>query len=287
MGSGRFNTSSYAAAASVRSLTGASAFAYTDTTLKGTPRSQWKVHPDLEPKGVVTRESRDSTEHPTSLAIAVLFDTTGSMHRVPRVLQTALPHLFDSIQQNNYVEHPQIMFGAIGDAHFDPISIQISQFESDNRVEDHLGNILLYGGGGNGLNESYELGLYFMARHTSIDCHEKRGQKGYLFIIGDEQPYPNVNHQELLDVFDQPTQETLSFEDVLKEAQEKYEVYFLLPGGSVNENNPKVINFWTQHLGDHFLRLPDPADVVEAIGMTIATNEAVKNLAAVTAPTIP
>ena len=32
--------------------------------------------------------------------------------------------------------------------------------------------------------------MYFMARHTSLDCHEKRGQRGYLFIIGDELRLP-------------------------------------------------------------------------------------------------
>ena len=40
------------------------------------------------------------------------------------------------------------------------------------------------------MTESYELAMYFMARHTALDCHEKRGKRGYLFIIGDEMAYP-------------------------------------------------------------------------------------------------
>ncbi len=237
-------------------------------------------------KGVDKRESRDSTEHPTSVAIGVIFDTTGSMHRVPRLLQAELPKLLDSIQQNHYVEHPQILFGAIGDAKFDPISVQMGQFESDNTMEENLGNIVLYGGGGDGLNESYELALYFMARHTSIDCYEKRGKKGYLFIIGDEMPYPEVNPDQLMNIFDESTQVTLTFEDVLAEAKEKYEVYYLLPGGTSNEFNTEVHDFWRKHLdADHFLTMPNPEDVVEQIGMTIATNEAVNSLGTMTNPT--
>ena len=38
----------------------------------------------VDPFGVTARESRDSAEHPRSLAIAVLFDVTGSMRGVPR-----------------------------------------------------------------------------------------------------------------------------------------------------------------------------------------------------------
>ena len=82
MGSGRWSTDVYDAAARFRAATGASAFAYSDS---GAAR----VHDTLDPLGVPVRESRDSAEHPESLAIAVLFDVTGSMRDVPRTLQLA------------------------------------------------------------------------------------------------------------------------------------------------------------------------------------------------------
>jgi hypothetical protein len=78
------------------------------------------------------------------------------------------------------------MFGAIGDATCDRAPLQVGQFESDNRMDDDLSRILLEGGGGGQKTESYELAMYFMARHTAADCYEKRGKRGYLFIIGDE-----------------------------------------------------------------------------------------------------
>ena len=82
MGSGRWSTDVYDAAARFRAASGASAFAYSDS---GAART----HPDLDPRGVPVRESRDSAEHPRSVAIAVLFDVTGSMRAVPRVLQAS------------------------------------------------------------------------------------------------------------------------------------------------------------------------------------------------------
>src|SRR6516162_6519667 len=106
MGSGRWSSDTYEAAARLRG--DASAFGYSDSGAR-------TVHPALDPFEV-TRESRDSDEHPNSLAIAVLFDVTGSMGAVPRGLQAKLPNLLGLLTDASYVEHPQIMFGAIGDA---------------------------------------------------------------------------------------------------------------------------------------------------------------------------
>jgi hypothetical protein len=144
----------YDAAARYRAATGASAFGYSDS-------GATRVHPDLDPRDIM-RESRDSDEHPESLAIAVLFDVTGSLRHVPRALQEKLPQLLGLLLRQGYVEHPQILFGAIGDATCDRAPLQIGQFESDNRMDDDLGRILLEGGGGQ-MTESYELAMYFMA----------------------------------------------------------------------------------------------------------------------------
>ena len=53
MGSGRWSTDVYDAAARFRAATGASAFAYSDG-------GATRVHPALDPRGVAARESRDS-----------------------------------------------------------------------------------------------------------------------------------------------------------------------------------------------------------------------------------
>lgn len=150
MGSGTWSTNVYDAAARYRTASGASAFAYSDG-------GATSVHEDLDPIGVTVRESRDSDDHPESLALAVLFDVTGSMGGVPRTLQAKLPGLLGLLMRKGYVEHPQILFGAVGDATCDRAPLQIGQFESDNRMADDLGRILLEGGGGGQLTESYEL----------------------------------------------------------------------------------------------------------------------------------
>ena len=70
----------------------------------------------MNPLGVAVRESRDSDIHPESHAVAVLFDVTGSMQKVPRILQENLPRLMGLLIRKGYLEHPHILIGAIGDA---------------------------------------------------------------------------------------------------------------------------------------------------------------------------
>src|SRR5216684_3447913 len=96
-----------------------------------------------------------------------------------------------------YLEHPQILIGAIGDATCDTAPLQVGQFESGIEIEEDLGKLFLEGGGGGHITESYELAMYFMARHTAVDCYEKRGRRGYLFVIGDEIPYARVKRTEV------------------------------------------------------------------------------------------
>src|SRR5690606_17900506 len=134
-----WSTDVYAARAGYLAATGASAFAYSDC-------GATTVHPDLDPRGVAARESRDSADHPESLAIGVLFDVTGSMGHVPRALQAKLPDRLGLLLRKGYAEHPHIMFGAVGDATCDMAPLQIGQFEADNRMDDDLGKILLEGG---------------------------------------------------------------------------------------------------------------------------------------------
>ena len=262
MGSGRWSTDVYDAAARYRAATGTSAFAYSDGGATA-------VHPRLDPMGVRIRESQDSAEHPTSLAIAVLFDVTGSMHRVPRLIQRRLSNLLGLVLDQGYVAHPQILFGAIGDATCDRVPLQVGQFESDNRMDDDLGRIVLEGGGGGQMTESYELAMYFMARHTSIDCHEKRGRKGHLFFIGDEMPYPRVRAREVARVIGDELIDDIPMRTILAELSGKYHVYYVLPTGTHYSGDRRVLDRWRDLLGQRVIQLDDLDALCETLALTV------------------
>ncbi|TMQ92635.1 hypothetical protein ETD83_26915 [Actinomadura soli] len=266
MGSGYWSTDVYSARASYRASTGASAFAYSDGGATA-------VHPDLDPRGVTVRESRDSDDHPESLAIGVLFDVTGSMGTVPRTLQTKLPDLLGLLLRKGYAEHPHILFGAVGDATCDRAPLQIGQFEADNRMDDDLGKILLEGGGGGQMHESYELAMYFMARHTAIDCFEKRGRRGYLFMIGDELAYPAVKRREIANVIGGEPDEDVPVAEIVRELQRMYDVYFIIPEGAYHAGSRKLKDFWRDLLGQNVLYLDDLDAVCETIALTVGLGE--------------
>ncbi|NEA21362.1 hypothetical protein [Actinomadura bangladeshensis] len=266
MGSGHWSTDVYAARASYRASTGASAFAYSDGGATA-------VHPDLDPFGVAVRESRDSADHPESLAIGVLFDVTGSMGTVPRTLQSKLPDLLGLLLRKGYVRDPHILFGAVGDATCDRAPLQIGQFEADNRMDDDLGKILLEGGGGGQMRESYELGMYFMARHTAIDCFEKRGKRGYLFMIGDELAYPKAKRREIAKVIGEERAKDVPIAELVRELQRKYDVYFIIPEGAYHSGSRELADFWRGLLGQNVLYLDDLDAVCETIALTIGLAE--------------
>ena len=233
------------------------------------------VHPLMDPAKLKggRRESRDSALHPTSRAVAVLFDVTGSMHMVPRILQEHLCRLFDLLVDKKYLIDPAVLVGGIGDATCDVAPLQVGQFESGNEIEDDLSRLYLEGGGGGQKTESYELALYFLARKTALDCQEKRGQKGYAFLIGDELPYRRVKRREVEQIFGDTLQADIPIEKIVAEVQKKYELYYILPNLTSYYNDPEILTTWRKLLGQNVIRLPDPATISETIAATIGLAE--------------
>jgi hypothetical protein len=259
------------------------------------------VHALLDPSGknkdgVKIRESRDSAEHPTSRAVAVIFDETGSMGLVPEAAKCALPKLIAMLLKKGYLKDPQVLIGAVGDAYSDKVPLQIGQFESGNEMDEALANIYLEANGGGQQHESYALALYFMARYSSMDCLEKRGQKGYLFITGDELPYglgpykglPAVDKAQVKRLIGDSLESDLTFEDVWNMVNEKFEVFWIYPrqGSYLNDNT--VVAPLRDLFGERFIVMDEASDICEVIAAAIGVaegydiNEVVKDLTDVT-----
>lgn len=229
---------------------------------------------NLDPRGVKVRESRDSDAHPESNAIGVFFDVTGSMGGIPVTFaQAKLGGLMSMLVTRNVIPHPQVLFGAIGDFYSDQAPLQVGQFESGVEMDACLTDIFIEGGGGGSMSESYGLAHYFFARHTSIDCWEKRGKKGYLFTLGDEKVYPEISRNEAAKVFGDTLQANESFSDILRECQSRYNVFHVVVGQSSHGEDPEVLASWKALLGERVLKLDNPNDVCELIATTIGLCE--------------
>ncbi len=236
------------------------------------------VHEKLDPSkpnaaGKKVRESFNSPEHPNSKAVAVLFDVTGSMSDVPRTFVQKLDKLMGFVVKKGYLADPHILFGAVGDATCDRVPLQVGQFEAGNEMDEVLSLIYLEGGGGGQQTESYELAMYYMARHTEIDCLNKRGEKGWLFLSGDELPYSKVKKSEVKKFIGDDLQEDIPTTEILEELREKFEVFWILPAQTSNYTDRKVVEPLQAMFGQNLLKLEDPEAVVELIAATIGIGE--------------
>lgn len=268
MGYSGWSTEIYEGRKEERARTGSTVFGYhTDIS---TGRTKKEVHAAMDPKSAV-RESRDSEEHPNSLAIIVALDVTGSMRSTPKDMHKSIPELMDTIIQEGGVLDPQILTAAIGDFYSDRVPLQVGQFESGLEIEEDLGRIYMEGDGGCSYEESYEAMLYFAARKTAIDCHEKRGEKGYLFMIGDEHPYPTFTRGEAKSLFGDELQvDEIPINDLVKEVQEKYHVYFVIPGNTNHGNDPKLHAYWEKLLGSEYvIRMEHPSQINSTVARAI------------------
>ena len=229
MGGGSWSAATYSAVASARVASG-TAFSY-DRTAKATGR--YKAHESNDPKrlnaaGLNVRESRDSVEHPFSKPMVIGFDQTGSMGSVPGEMQARLKTVFQ-LTLDKGVKDVQVAVAAYGDAANDErVPLQISQFESDNRIDDALDNLFLEGNGGGNGGETSNLLFYYLAYHTELDCFDKRGEKGKVYLIADERQVPITAAHVKKYIGDGEPLGDLSYEGIAAAVTEKYDVTILL-----------------------------------------------------------
>jgi len=256
-----------------RKSTGAPTFAHHVDINSG--RVAAKAHAMLEVYGLTIRESRDSVNHPQSLPIMVMLDVTGSMARVPAIVQGKLPKLMEILLDKGYCRDPQILVGAVGDANSDKVPLQAGQFESGIEIDEQIGHLYLEANGGGGEpRESYQLALYLAARYTATDAWDKRGKKGFLFIIGDEKPYGGSIPHEIERIFGHKVPEQIMTFDLVREAKERWHIFYLMPKGTNHYKEPEIIEAWAGLIGgENIIMLDEPNLVCETIGATVGMVE--------------
>lgn len=237
-----------------------------------TNTSKQQIDPGMDPNGLTVRESRDSVEHPNSLAVYFSLDETGSMDTIPIYLvKNKLGKLMNTIIAHG-VPDPQILFGGIGDHYSDHSPLQVGQFESGNdELDKWLTAIELEGNGGGNGGESYGLAYLVAARHTSIDCFEKRGIKGFLFTVGDEPPHMVFEADKLKKILGYTEASDLKIEDLLEEARRMYHVFHIHVNESRRvEPGSTLETRWKKLLGENFLIMDDKDSIAELVATTIA-----------------
>ncbi len=261
MGNGRFSYEAY------QSLTVSKDYA-------GKSREQifssQGIDPQMDPRTVKLRESRDSAEHPESVSIIVGLDVTGSMGLVPEVIvKETLPELVGSIIEAG-IPDPQVLFLGLGDFVYDNAPLQIGQFESSAELLDRwLTKVYLEGGGGGNNCESYNLAWLVAARHTSMDCWEKRRRRGFVFTIGDEPCSPAIPSDIIARLTTEKQASTISSAELLKEARERFHVcHFHLEHDEASASEERKSG-WLDLLGQDFMLFKDHKIIAKRIAQVV------------------
>lgn len=247
--------------------------------------SSRNLNSSMNPFGVGIRESRDSENHPNSLAIILGLDVTGSMGSVPHYLvkdADGIPKIMNGLITSG-ISDPQMLFLGIGDHNYDNAPLQVGQFESSGELLDKwLTDIFLEGGGGGNDGESYLLAWYFASYHTSIDCFEKRGQKGCLITVGDEPQLPGISANVLKKIMGNGQYENFSAQQLLDKAMETYNVYHINVKSTNAGSRQKTMDGWKQLLSDNLYiadrREDIPNVIVDIVRNSIKKEETKQNI---------
>lgn len=290
MGSGNWSSVSYSSNASTRAAKGQSTFHYSSQVSSGAVAT--KVHDLLDPltragdaspfAGKVMREVTISDEHPNPTPIAIVLDVTGSNYEAAKAVHAKLPQLFGLLQRKGYVEDPQILIAATGDAYSDKVPLQIGQFESDNRIDAMVEAMYLEGNGGGQRQETYELAAYYLARHTHLEPWHKQGRKGYAIFIGDENFYPTLrknfdgsfygSNHTVESLTGDKLEADIDSKEIFEELKEQYEPFFLFQKqGAYPEAS--ILPQWREVLAENAVTLEDPNTVCEFIAGLLAMRE--------------
>lgn len=269
MGSGRWDSRDWAASRTSYSHTAKPSVDHIYTSRK--------LDAGLDPAKVILRESRDSAANPASTALIVGLDVTGSMDRVlDAMARTGLGTLVGAIYERQPITDPHIMIMGIGDFEHDNSPLQVTQFEAENApLISQMEKVYLERGGGGNNYESYAAAWLFAATRTVTDCFEKRGKRGYLFTVGDEEPTPRLISAQIKRVMGGDQIGDVDGEHLLAMAQATYNVFHVIvEEGSYASSRPdRVRSAWVKALGQNVIPLSDHTRLGEAVVSAIQVAE--------------
>jgi hypothetical protein len=122
-------------------------------------------------------------------------------------------------------------------------------------------------GGGAGGRENYERAMYLVARHVALDCVQRRGQRGVMFITGDEGPNPGVSRHLVRTLIGDEIPEDIPIRDMITELQQTVEPFFLIPG---RETALAIERPWRDLLGDRVVVMEHAEDTADIAAGLIA-----------------
>jgi len=252
---------------------GSGAYSY-PSARKSAPRSYDSTPSSSSSRRSIRRNIDDlvpqSLETKSEAPLVIACDVTGSMEEWPKIIFNKLPLLYGELKKAYFKDKdPEISFAAIGDAYCDKYPLQVQRFDSGKSLDDRLGALVIEGGGGGQMRESYELAALYYARNVKMP----NATKPIFIFIGDEGVYDFVNNDQAEQWARVSVKERLSTNQVIGELMQKCSVYLIrklydknFDQDSMSDNDKEIQKQWRNLLGANRIAiLPQPERVVDVI----------------------
>jgi hypothetical protein len=196
--------------------------------------------------------------------IVVGIDTTGSMEEWPKIFFDKLPLLYKEAVK--YFPECEISFQAINDFHSDgaDVALQPAPFGKGPQLDELIGQLYPYGGGGGQVKESYEM----FAAYNSFLKAPKAIIKPIAIILGDEAPYDEVP-AEVCAYYKLSKGEAVPARTVFEKLHQKCDVFLVRkPYYETKKEEAPIIKKWREMAlipAERILNIKDPKRVVDVI----------------------
>ncbi len=222
-----------------------------EATEKGPRTYLTKKQPNMKIVDPLGKDISTDSKNPVIVAV----DGTGSMQQWPAGIFDRLPLLYQTLSQ--WRDDVELSFAVIGDANGpDKWPVQMTPFGKGVVLDDYLKALHAEGKGGPGIRESYELWAYFVKEHVRTP----NAKAPFLFVMGDEMFYNQVNPEQVQQHFGGGLQEPVSSVDVWKSLAEHYDIRFLRK--SYDGHDARIRDQWGSAIGvDHIVDVPTPQDM--------------------------
>ncbi len=227
---------------------------------------------DATAKGVDPDSLIETTITSTALRpLVVVVDQTGSMGDWPATMFSKLPYL-DHEAKYYLGDDAEVCFAAIGDAHHNErYPLQVRPFAQGKPLAAYLKELVIEGGGGGSVHETYELAALYLARNMQVDPMAEP----IVIFIGDEHYYDTISIDHAERYCKVKLERSMRASEAFGELSRKAAVYFIQkPYGhsydsgrnEMSGETKAVHEKWARLLGgDHIAILPDPGRVVDVI----------------------
>jgi hypothetical protein len=140
---------------------------------------------------------------------------------------------------------------------------QMAQFESDQRIANHV-RLLIPDKSGGDEPEDYDLGLAYVLLATETDIFDFYGLKGYFMIVGDQIGRGAVYPEGVQRHLGHSLQTTIQTSAICKALLDRWHLFFVQVGSGFNPVLQSVTSWWRQRLGEgRVVTVPEPDFLAE------------------------